>query len=88
MREFGSWITQQSWQSVFDQSLIRDKYEAFTDLLITAIDIYLPMRKIKQAAADKAWVTVKLKSLIVRRQAALHCFGKESDVFKRYRNIV
>ena len=54
IREFGSWITQQSWQSVFDQSLIRDKYEAFTDLLITAIDIYLPMRRIKEAAADKA----------------------------------
>ena len=68
--------------------LIHDKYEGFTDLLITAIDIYLPMRKIKQASADKAWITVKLKSLIVRRQAALHCFGKESDVFKRYRNIV
>ena len=75
MREFGSWITQQSWQSVFDQSLIRDKYEAFTDLLITAIDIYLPMRKIKQAWADKAWITVKLKSLIAHRQAALHHFG-------------
>ena len=88
MRKFGSWITQQSWQSVFEQSLIRDKYEAFTDLLITAIDIYLPMRKIKQAWAVKAWITVKLKSLIAHRQAALHHFGMESEVFKRYRNIV
>ena len=41
MREFGSSITQQSWQSLFDQSLIHDKYEAFIDLIITAIDIYL-----------------------------------------------
>ena len=81
MREFGSWITQQSWQSMFDQSLIHDKYEAFTDLLITAIDIYLPIGKIKQASADKA---VKLKSLIAGRQAALHRFGKESEVFKGY----
>ena len=85
MREFGSWITQQSWQSVFDQSLIHDKY---TDLIITAIDIYLPMMKIKQASADKAWITVKLKSMIARRQAALHRLGKESEVFKHCRNIV
>lgn len=35
---------------------------------------------------DKPWITVKLKSLIKNRQAALTNYGKDSLVFRMWRN--
>ena len=46
MREFGSRITKQSWQPVFDQPLIKNKYKVFTNLLSTAVDVYFPLEKL------------------------------------------
>ena len=53
MREFGNWITQQNWQTVYDESLVNDKLTVFTKILSAAVDTYLPFCKIKVCFSDK-----------------------------------
>ena len=37
---------------------------------------------------DKPWITVKLKSMIEKRQAAFIKFGKDSPIYRLWRNRV
>ena len=88
MREFGDWITQQNWQTVYDESLVNDKLTVLTNIMSAAVDTYLPFRKIKVCLSDKPWITTKIKSPTHNRQKALHVNGKDTEVYKAYRNAV
>lgn len=83
-----SWITQQNWQSVYDEPLVIDKLTIFTNLLSAAVDTYLPLHKITVCSSDKPWITTKIKSLIRNSQKAVPYNGKNSEVYKVYRNAV
>ena len=76
IRDFGRWITQQDWQNVFNEPLVKDKFEAFTSILSYGVDTYLPFRKIRRCSSDKPWITTKLKSLVAKRQSVLHVNGR------------
>ena len=86
--ELGNWITQQGWQTVYNESLVNDKLTVFTNILSAAVDTYLPFCKIKVCSSDRPWITTKIKSLIRNRQKALHVNGKDSEIYKAYRNAV
>ena len=88
IRDFGRWIIQQDWQIVFSEPLVKDKFEAFTSILSYGVDTYLPFRKIRRCSSNKHWITTKLKSLVTKRQSALHVNGKDSELYKFYRNAV
>lgn len=82
VRCFGNWITQQNWQTVYDESLVNDKLSVFTNILSAAVDTFLPFRKVRVCSSVKPWITTKIKSLICNRQEALRANGRDSEVTK------
>ena len=88
MSDFGNWITQHSWKPVFDAALVSEKFNIFTIILFSAVEKFLPFRKIRLCSADKLWITPKLKNLIAKRQKSLHTDGKVSKAHKDIRNAV
>jgi hypothetical protein len=56
--------------------------------MITMIENLFPLKRIKVRKCDKPWMTSSIKSAIGRRQKALHESGKNSDIYKYWRNRV
>ena len=56
--------------------------------MITMIENFFPLERIKVRKCDKPWMTPSIKSAIGRRQKALHQNGKNSDIYKYWRNRV
>ena len=52
------------------------------------IDILLPLKKTKVTKCDRPWLTSSIKELILKRQKALHYYGKNSDTYKLWRNQI
>ena len=52
------------------------------------IDKFFPLERTSARKWDKPWMTSSIKSAIVRRQKALHESGKNSDMYKYWRNKV
>ena len=53
-----------------------------------ALDRYLPKRSFRLHSTDKPWITPKIKSWIAQRQRFLAKFGKNSSLFRLWRNKV
>ena len=88
IRDFGKWITQQSWDDVISTTLVNEKFDIFINTLKDAVDKFLPIEKnLCIYASDKPWITGKIKSLIAKRQKLLK-FGKDSPAYKEARNAV
>ena len=68
--------------------MVSEKFNIFTNILFSAVEKFLPFRKIRLCLADKQWITPKLKNLIAKRQKSLHIDGKESKAYKDIRNAV
>ena len=64
------------------------KFESFSQELSSAIETFFPWKTVKTYLYDKPWITVKLKSMIKKRQAAFINYGKHSLVFRMWRNRV
>ena len=88
MRAFDLWIVQQSWDDVLNASLVCDKYDLFTKELCTAVEEFLPIRKVNICLSDKPWIPSEIKALIIKRQKLLHKFGKDSPRYREVRNAV
>ena len=54
----------------------------------TMIDKLFPLERTSERKCDKPWMTSSIKSAIARRQKALHESGKNSDIYKYWRNKV
>ena len=87
-REFGSWITTKDWSDVYSCLSCSSKFDLFYQQLSSAIDIFFPWKTVKVHVYDKPWITVKLKSMIKKRQAAFIKHGKDSLIYKFWRNRV
>ena len=87
IRDFGQWITQQSWDDVISITLVNKKFDIFINTLKDAVDKFLPIEKTYVSASGKPWITGKIKSLIAKRQKLLK-FGKDSPAYKEARNAV
>ena len=88
LQEFGQWIAQQSWEDVLSTSLVHDQYNLFINKLATTVDTILPVKSFRISLSDKAWISAKIKALILDRQQCLHKFGKDSARLKKARNAV
>lgn len=88
IRDLGQWITSLSWQEVYTKNSCQSKFENFYQLLIKAIDKYLPFKIMRVHNSDKPWITTRIKSWIKRRQKCLAQHGKYSPLFKLWRNKV
>ncbi|CAB4039767.1 Hypothetical predicted protein [Paramuricea clavata] len=88
IRFFGQWITNFDWSPVFEISDCDVKYNELNVIMSGMIESFFPKRQLRTRKSDKAWVTQSLKSLIKRRQRALHLYGKFSHIYKYWRNKV
>ena len=76
IREFGRWITQQSWQEVLEAKGTDNKCDIFYDMIWKKIDDIFPLKKRRTHPRDKPWMTNKIKALIAERQKA-HKLGND-----------
>ena len=64
------------------------KFESFSQELCSAIETFFPWKTVKTYVYDKPWITVKLKSMIKKRQAAFIKYEKDSLMFRMWWNGV
>ena len=64
------------------------KLESFSHELSSAIETFFPWKTVKTYVYDKPWITVKLKSMIKKRQAAFIKYEKDSLMFRMWWNGV
>ena len=69
-RDFGSWITQHSWEEVFQATNVNDKLSILLRTVQEHLDDSLPVREIRFHEDDKPWMTSEIKSTIQSRQRA------------------
>ena len=67
---FGRWIQNQNWYEVNTASDVQSKADAFYRLVNDAITIIFPVKSVTSHAADKPWITDRIKNLIDQRQRA------------------
>ena len=88
IREFGRWMTSFSWHDLYQLDSCKDKFEYFHHTLSGAVDRFLPTKVSCIHASDKPWMNSKIKSWIAKRQKCLARYGKDSSLFKLWRNRV
>ena len=67
IQEFGRWITECDWASVYDQQTAASKCDVFYEILQSGIDSHFPTKTIRVHSPDKPWMTKYVKSLISER---------------------
>ena len=83
---FGRFLSTIDWSYLELFKSIDDKYNYFNTMILTGLNIIMPIKSIKLHINDVPWMTGHLKGLINRRQRAL----KENNQiqFRFYRNRV
>ena len=77
IREFGRWITQQTWQEVLEAEGTDNKCDLFYDSIWEKIDDLFPLKKRRTHPNDKPWMNDRIKDLIGDRQKAHQEGNKE-----------
>ena len=67
---FGRWIQNQNWYEVNTASDVQSKADAFYRLVNDAITTIFPVKSVTSHAADKPWITDRIKNLIHQRHRA------------------
>ena len=67
---FGRRIQNQNWYEVNTASDVQSKADAFYRLVKYAITTIFPVKSVTSHAADKPWITDRIKNLIDQRQRA------------------
>ena len=88
IRPFGRHITAFDWTPILNIHDCDAKYEKFNDTMTAMIDNFFPLERTKVRKCDKPWITSSIKNAISRRQKAFHRNGKNSGVYKCWRNKV
>ena len=84
--ELGRYLSLIDWNIIGTASTCEEKYNLFSAIITTGMDILMPERKVKFHKNDAPWVTKEFKELINLRQRAF--FSGNADLFKFYRNRV
>ena len=88
LRSFGRWLTSFDWSEIYSTVTCEAKYEKFNSVLSEMINLLIPLKKTKVSKSDKPWMTSAIKALIIKRQKALHEYGKSYESYKFWRNSV
>ena len=88
MREFGRRLTQFSRYELYSLGSCSEKFDHFHQALVNAIDHFFPVKVSRVHKSDKPWMTHRIKSSISKRQKCLTKYGKDSPIFKMWRNRV
>ena len=76
------------WLEVYNAPSCASKFELFSQDLSSAIETFFPWKTVKTHVYDKPWITVKLRSMIEKRQAAFIKYGNDSPVYRLWWNRV
>lgn len=87
-RDFGAYISTKYWSGVFSAETCALKYQLFSQELSLAVDTFFPRRIIKMHSQDRPWITKQLKRWIMKRQSSFMKHGKDSIIYKFWRNKV
>lgn len=88
LRRFGQWITSYDWSPVLDIDDCELKFQKFYSIITEMLDKFLPITRTKVRESDKPWMTPSLKTSICKRQKAFYKYGKNSTMYKYWRNKV
>ena len=83
-RHFGHWMTTKDWSELFTAPSCAQKFHILTTVLSSSMDTYFPWK----LPRGRPWITNTIKLLISIRQSAFIKHGKDSLVYKFWRNRV
>ena len=63
IREFGQWITRESWDELNCRNLASDQVTIFENLINSKLDQYCPVKTVKIGSQDKPWINAELKKI-------------------------
>ena len=66
--KIGQWITSQSFSEIYNAETAHDKASILQNMIITALDTYLPKKTIKVTSDDKPWITSEVKQIDRQRK--------------------
>ena len=76
INSLGEILVNENWNHVIDQNDVNDKLEAFSNYIEMILDKIAPLKKIKIACDDPAWINVRIKSEIRKRNREFDKNGK------------
>ena len=82
IRDFGSWITQHTWEELYKITNPSEMCNMFLEILQQRINHLLPLKEITFHVNDKPWINSEVKTLIDKRQQA---FKNNKEIWKHYR---
>ena len=88
IRPFGRHITAFDWTPILNIHDYDAKYEKFNNTMTAMIDNFFPLERTKVRRCDKPWITSSIKCAIAGHQKAFHRNGKNSGIYKYWRNKV
>ena len=59
-----------------------------TNMCPSAVDLFSPIKSFRLHSTDKPWISTRIKVAIKKRQKYLADCGKDSFLFKKWRNVV
>ena len=72
LEKLKNWFVDQNWNDVFEEESAHKKAKNFHDLLLKALDDFLPIKMKKICSDDQPWITHKLKKLDRKRKRVYH----------------
>ena len=72
----GTILVNEKWAHVVDQNDVNDKLDCFSESLLTMLNELAPIKQIKIACDDPAWMNVRIKEYIRKRNREFDKFGK------------
>lgn len=86
MQELGRYLSLLDWDILNYVTSCKAKQQLFEDLVNTALDIIMPLKKYQMHSNNPSWITPEFINLIKRRQQAFA--QKHMTVYRYYRNLV
>ena len=83
VREFGQWLTRETWDSIRDTDTPSEQVKVFERIIQGKLDKHFPIKKTKIGVGDLPYMTSELKALKRRRMKEYRKNGKSSK-YKQY----
>jgi hypothetical protein len=85
----GRYLNSIDWPQIISSTNDCDQLSnTFQNIVLTGVNILMPMIRSKKCPADATWITNQLKTLIIERQKAFSTYCPDSSSFKSLRNQV
>ena len=72
MKKLKNWFVDQNWKEVFEVESAHEKAKIFQNMLLRALDDYLPEKSRTISSDDQPWMTSKLKKMDRKRKRTYH----------------